>query len=129
MLDCLLTGRLIKGPELKTGKSGKAYAHFMLSVSVGDAENIVVSGIAFESVAERLAQLKKGDALSVAGALKPSEWIDKATGETKHGLSVTVNQVLSVYDIQKRRVKTEQAEHSKPNGRADEPFYNDDIPF
>jgi single-stranded DNA-binding protein len=72
-------------------------------------------------VAERLAQLKKGDSLSVAGPLKPTEY--EKNGETKHGLSVTVNQILSVYDIKKRRPKDKEA----PAHRQ-QPF-NDDLPF
>ncbi len=75
----------------------------LLSVHVGEPENIVVSGIAFGSHAERIAKLGKGDAVSVIGALKPTEWADKATGESRRGLSVTVADVLSVYDIKKRK--------------------------
>jgi single-stranded DNA-binding protein len=126
MLDCLCSGKLIRDPELKTGKSGKPYANFMMGVSVGDAENIVVSGIAFEALAERLARLHKGDALSVAGPLKQTEWTDKTTGETKHGLSITVNQVLSVYDIKRRRPKTEAGQQSPAH--QGQPF-NDEILF
>jgi single-stranded DNA-binding protein len=122
MLECLLSGKLIRQPELKQGASGKAYCNLLLSVSVGEAENIVCSGIAFGEVAEKLSKLQQGDAVSLAGSLKPNEWPDKKTGETKHGLSITVNQALSVYDIQKRRKKPEQAQH-------DHAPFNDKIPF
>ena len=57
----------------------------------------------FGDVAERIAKLKKGDSLAVIGGLKPSEWTDKATGEIKHGLNITANNALSVYDIKKRK--------------------------
>jgi single-stranded DNA-binding protein len=124
MLDCLCSGKLIRDPELKTGKSGKPYANFMLSVSVGDAENIIMTGIAFEGVAERLAQLKRGDSVSVAGPLKPTEY--EKNGEVKHGLSITVNQVLSIYDIKRRRPKTESGQQSPAH--QGQPF-NDDILF
>jgi single-stranded DNA-binding protein len=103
MLDALISGKLIKDTELKTGQSGKAYCQFLMTVHVGEPENIVISGIAFGSHAERVAKLGRGDALSVIGALKPTEWQDKATGETRRGLSVTVADVLCVYDIKKRR--------------------------
>jgi single-stranded DNA-binding protein len=103
MLDALISGKLIKQPELRTGQSGKPYCQFLLSVSIGEAENIVISGIAFGSHAERISKLGKGDAVSVIGALKPTEWQDKASNETKHGLSITVSDVLTVYDIKKRR--------------------------
>lgn len=31
MIDALISGKLIKDTELKTGQSGKAYCQFMLS--------------------------------------------------------------------------------------------------
>jgi single-stranded DNA-binding protein len=122
MIDALISGKLIRQPELKIGQSGKTYTNLMISVSVGDSENIVVTAMAFGEVAERLSKLGKGDAVSLAGSLKPTEYIDKKTSETKHGLSITVNQSLSIYDIQKRRKKPEQAANSSA------PF-NDDIPW
>jgi single-stranded DNA-binding protein len=61
------------------------------------------AGITFGKKAERIAKLGKGDALAVIGAHQPTEWQDKATNEFKHCLSVTVSDVLSVYDIKKRR--------------------------
>jgi len=103
MIDALITGKLIRDPALKTGPSGKPFCNFLLSVPTGDNEPTVISGIAFAEVAERIGKLKKGDAVSVAGSLKLSEWVDKATGEMKHGLNVTVAAALSAYDIKKRR--------------------------
>jgi hypothetical protein len=35
--------------------------------------------------------LKKGDELAVIGSLKPTQWEDRNTGETKHGLSITLS--------------------------------------
>lgn len=65
--------------------------------------NCELGGVAFGEHAERIAKLGRGDAVSVIGGLKPTEWQDKATNETRHGLSVTVSNVLSVYDISKKR--------------------------
>lgn len=120
MLDALISGKLIKQPELKTSQNGKPYTNFLLSVSIGEAENIVISGIAFGSHAERISKLGKGDAISVIGALKPTEWQDKATNEVKHGLSVTVANVLSVHDIKKRR----HSEIPDNSTQLDRPPYN-----
>lgn len=103
MIDALISGKLIKTPELKTGQSGKPYTQFLLSVAVGEDKPTVVSGMAFGEVAERVAKLQKGDPLAVIGSLKPTEWIDKATAAVKHGLSVTANNMLSPYDIKKRK--------------------------
>ena len=114
MIDALISGKLIKDTELKTGQSGKPYCQFMLSVSVGSEKPAVVSGMAFGEVAERVAKLQKGDPLSVIGSLKPSEWLDKSTGETRHGLSVTAHNVLSPYDIKKRKPAAPESATGKP---------------
>ena len=124
MLDALISGKLIKQPELKLSQNNKQYCNFLMAVHVGDPDNIVVSGIAFGSHAERIAKLGKGDAVSVIGGLKPSEWADKATGESKHGLSVTVANVLSVYDIKKKR-KPDTPDNSTHQGTyTPSPAYN-----
>ena len=121
MIDALIAGKLIRNPELKTGQSVKHYSQFLLSVSTGDEQPVIVSGIAFAEVAERIARLQKGDSLAVVGSLKPSEWKDKATGETKHGLNVTVNNALSVYDIKKRKAAPDNSAARTP-GNGNKPF-------
>jgi single-stranded DNA-binding protein len=123
MLDALVSGRLIKRPELKTSGKGTPYCNLLVSVSTGESENTAITGVAFNDIAERLSKLDKGDSVSLAGALKPSEWVDKTTGQTKHGLSITVNQSLSVYDIKKRRPKSEQAPAHQGQS------FNDEIPW
>lgn len=102
MIDALISGKLIRDPQLKTGPSGKNYCQFLIVSTESDVQTII-GGIAFVDIAERIAKLKKGDALSVTGSLNTSEWIDKTTGETKHGLNIVVNNALSIYDIKKRR--------------------------
>lgn len=137
MIDALISGKLIRDPTLKTGQSGKPFCTFLLSVPTSSDEPTIVSGIAFADVAEKIAWLRKGDAVSVTGSLSPSEWIDKNSGETRHGLSVTVSAALSAYDIKKRRGHTDskpaesapQSRQSAANGYTDYPEFNDDIGF
>jgi single-strand DNA-binding protein len=135
MIDALISGKLIKTPELKTGQSGKYYTQFLLSVAIGEDKPVIVSGMAFTETAEKIARLQKGDALSVVGALKPSEWVDKATGTLKHGLSITANASLSVYDIKKRRPKSESTvnqdytNNGASSSKYDSMPFNDSIPF
>jgi single-stranded DNA-binding protein len=138
MIDALITGKLIKAPELKTGQSGKYYCQFLLSVSVGEDKPTIISGMAFQETAEKIAKLGKGDALSVVGALKPSEWVDKATGVTKHGLSITANASLSAYDLKKRRPKadnptnhdyTNNGANGSSRSRYDSMPFNDPLTF
>jgi single-stranded DNA-binding protein len=133
MIDCLISGKLIRAAELKTSQNGKPYCNFLMSVHIGEPDNTVVSGIAFGQHAELIAKLGKGDAVCAVGALKPTEWADKNSGETRHGLSVTVNNVLSVYDIKKRRPKPETPEFSStyepPAGYGQGSDFDDGIPI
>jgi single-stranded DNA-binding protein len=99
MIETLITGKLLRDTELKQGKS--PYCNFMLSVNVGEPQPIVVSGIAFNEVAEQISQLKKGDSVAVAGSLKPTANRDKNTGEAKHGLNITVSKCLTVNDAKR----------------------------
>jgi len=103
MLDALISGKLIKDPRSGNSAGGTAYTQFMLSVPVGEPQPMVITGVAFGDVAGRIAKLQKGDSMSVIGSLKPTEWTDKTTSEIKHGMNVTANNALSVYDIQKRK--------------------------
>ena len=127
MIDSLVSGRLIKIPELKVGQSGKHYCQILLSVQTGESEATIVSGICFESIAERVSKLQKGDSLAVIGSLKLTSWTDRKTDEEKHGLSITVNNSLSVYDIQKRRKPKPDAGNS-PSVNNPQPF-DDSLDF
>lgn len=135
MLDALISGKLIRDPITREGASGKPFCSFLLSVHTGDEQPVIVSGIAFGDIAERIDKLKKGDALAVIGMLKPSSWTDKTTGETKNGLSVTVSACLSVYDVTKRRKKSDtiKAESKTtpgfPESENSTPDYDDPIDF
>ena len=83
MIDALISGKLIRDPTTKTGPSGKPFCNFMLAVFTGDEKPTFVSGIAFQDAAQRIGKLGKGDALTVTGALKPSQWADKQTGDRR----------------------------------------------
>ena len=126
MIDALISGKLIKTPELRTGKTGSHYTQFLLSVAVGEEQPVIVSGIAFAETAERIAKLQKGDPLAVIGSLKLTEWTDKTSGETKHGLNVTANNSLSPYDIKKRKPVTDAGASNAAN--TNRPF-DDPIDF
>lgn len=124
MIDAIVSGKLIKDPSTRTGPSGKPFTQFLLSCHIGEEQPVIVSGICFAEVAGRVAVLKKGDPLCVVGSLKPSEWQDKTTNETKHGLNVTANGALSPYDIKKR--KPVEVETAKPQREYE---FNDAVDF
>jgi single-stranded DNA-binding protein len=132
MIDALVSGKLIRDPQIKTSANGNQYVQFLMSVSNhGEADTQVISGIGFdESVVNKINLLKKGDSLAVVGSLKQTEWQDKATNETKHGLSITANQSLSIYDIKKRKPKpaADYPAGSPANGDGSHTF-NDELDF
>jgi single-stranded DNA-binding protein len=67
-----------------------------------EEDSILVSLVAFSDTARRgLSALTKGDALSVVGRAKLTSW--EKDGDTKFGISVIAEQVLSVYQLEKRR--------------------------
>jgi len=73
-----------------------------MRVPAEDAEAMLVSVIAFAADAVTgLLALSKGDALAIAGRAKLTSW--EKDGEEKHGLSVVADQVLTIYQIEKRR--------------------------
>ena len=133
MIDALISGTLIRDPQTRTGPSGKPNTNFLLSVPVGDESPVIVSGIAFADVAEKIGRLKKGYALAVVGSMKPSTWTDKASGEERHGLNVTVQACLSAYDVKKRRGSTDNTPQAKPSqngGKAGHgQGFDDDLKF
>ena len=128
MIDALVSGKLVRDPAVKTGASGKPFCTFLLSVHTGEDDTVVVSGSACADVAEKVAKLKKGDAVAVVGPLKPTTWADKASGEERHGLNITVQAALSPYDVKKRRGNTGGAP-SKPVTAPVEPDAGFDDPM
>ncbi|MGH8557510.1 MAG: single-stranded DNA-binding protein, partial [Methylococcales bacterium] len=122
----LISGNLIKDPVTRTGPSGKPYTTFLLRVPLGEDEPGIVSGIAFSECGERIAKLVKGDAVAMIGSLKPSEWSDKTTGETRHGMNITAQACLSPYDVKKRRASN--GDESQKKAYAPKQYQRDSVP-
>lgn len=106
-INALVTGKLFADPELRTGSSGKAYTRATLLAHDGDADSFV-SVIAFGSVGEQLAALSKGDAASVSGRAKVKTW--ERNGETRVGLSVVADCLLTLHHVRRKRQAMTQAE-------------------
>jgi len=111
MLSVLASGTLVRDPEQRTSAAGKPYATALMRVPAEDTDPTLASLIAFErdAVAALLA-LTRGDSLAVAGRGKLTSWTKD--GEEHHGLSVVVEQVLTLYAIEKRRKQTQAREEA-----------------
>lgn len=103
MIDALATGKPVADPTVRQGKTGKPFTTGRLGVALEDGERTVVSLIAFDASGERLALLKKGDAIAVVGRATLSAWAAKETGEPKAGLRLVVDSLLTPYQVQRRR--------------------------
>ena len=110
MLAVLISGRLVRAPEQRMGRSGKPFCTALVSTPVEGDEAMLVSVIAFGAVADALAALGQSDAVSIAGDGKLTTWTGKDGGE-RHGLSVTAHRVLSAY--QRRATQRAQAAASE----------------
>jgi len=111
-LDVLAQGKLVKAPEQRTARNGSPFALAQLSVSTDGDESILCSLITFrvETVAAMLA-LDAGDALAVAGRAKVTTWTNR-DGETKAGLSITVDQLLTAYHVKRKRSAVQDDDHA-----------------
>ena len=102
MLSILASGTLVSDPRERTTATGKPYATASLRVACEDADAMLVSVIAFAADAgAALLALQRGDSVAIAGRAKLSSWTKD--GEQKHGLSVVVDKVLTVYAAGKAR--------------------------
>lgn len=109
MLNTLASGTLIADPRRRTSANGKDYATAALRVPLEDGDALIASLICFdEHAVTALIALTKGDSCAIVGRAKLSTW--EKNGEQRHGLSVTVDRVLTVYAAGKARKAARDAE-------------------
>ena len=102
MIAILVTGTLAADPQRRQAANGNPFATALLRVPTGE-ESALVSVIVFDPQAcEDLLRLKKGDSVSITGRAKLTAWTGR-DGETRHGLSVVAEQVMSAYQVGRKR--------------------------
>lgn len=101
MFEALVSGKLTKDPVVRTGPSGKAFTTCTVRVPTEREEAALANCIAFGEVGERLARLRAGDAVALVGTAKPNAWL--RDGEPVGGVGITVQAVLTAYDVKRRR--------------------------
>ena len=132
MIHVLLIGTLYDTPMGRIARNGNPFATAKLLADVGDGSAVWCSVIAFAEAGERLATLHAGDAVSVAGKARLSQWED-AEGRPRAGLDVTVTEVISLQSASKagfrrpRTVRPDQTE-AEPASETAVPF-DDDLDF
>ena len=138
----ILTGRLTRDPELKTGQSGKAYARFTLAVErpMQKDEADFINCVAFGKTAELIGEyLRKGRKAGVTGRLQMGKY--EVNGEKRTSYDVIVdsiefleskNTVNSTEETTQQNISTQSSNTSKPVGKKSEevPYEDDDeFPF
>lgn len=95
----MLVGNLVRDPEMRYIKEGKAVTSFRLAVNEGFGERKTVVYIdcqAWDSLAETIAETgRKGNRLMVEGRLSVNKWEDKE-GKKRETYRVTANNAAVV---------------------------------
>ncbi len=112
MIDGLIAGRMHGAAQQKTSKAGKPFATAKVRVAIDDGNSLFVSVVAFnEPVQNALLALGDGDAVSLAGTLKSTAWIDR-DGNARPGLDLMAAQVMTTYAVTRKR----RAQQPEPDG-------------
>ncbi len=110
MIRALVSGRLHDAPQARTSANGNPFSTAKLRADGKDGATVWTSIIAFGELAERLATLPAGAALSVSGRAEVNAWLDK-NGEPRAGLSVVVEELATL------RGKPRPSSESRPPSR------------
>ena len=127
MFNVLITGKLTKMPKLALGKNGAPYCTAALRVPVqgnreDEPDHLFASAIAFGADAEKLGRLATGDIVSLSGNARLSHW--EKDGRTQTGVNVTVNGVLTAYQIRQKRGEPVETPADRPISHLSVPRMN-----
>jgi hypothetical protein len=106
MITTLCSGKLIKPPKQGQSSKGTAWTSATVRAPIkgnreDEPDNVIVNLIAFGPQAERLAALTQGDTVSFNGDARPTAW--QKDDALHAGLSVTVNELVTAYQVRQRR--------------------------
>ena len=134
MNSVILTGRLVREPELKYGASGTAYCRFTIAVNraFDKEKSDFISCTAFGKTAELVGEyLRKGSLTGVQGRLEQSEYEKDSKKEYKTGVTVDKIEFLESKKEEEPRKKNV---NPKPNMNLGEPKeeiddFTEEFPF
>lgn len=110
MLTCIATGTLVRPPQKRQASNGNDYCIFLLRIPIEGEETLLANCIAFHRDAvEAILELGERDTVAVSGSAKLSHW--KRDGEDRHGVSITVDKILTAYGVAKQRKTTREESH------------------
>ena len=95
MIRALATGTLYGSPQTRTSAAGNTFAIAKVKADDKGGAWVWVSVIAFGAEAERLLELKAGDAVAIGGRAELSVWEDR-DGNHHPGLSLVVDELAAL---------------------------------
>ena len=118
MIEGLVAGKVYGRPEQRTGtNSGRPFVTAKVRAATSGGETLFVNVLAFDATAQAaLLALSDGDAVSLAGTLTPKVWTDRE-GQARPSLDMVASQVLSVYQVKRRREAASAAGSAEPPAR------------
>jgi single-stranded DNA-binding protein len=104
MIEGLVSGKVYGRPEQRVGNnSGKPFVTAKVRAATAGGETLFVNVLAFDATAQAaLLALSDGDAVSLAGTLTPKVWMDRE-GQARPALDMIISQVLTVYQVKRKR--------------------------
>jgi single-stranded DNA-binding protein len=124
MIEGLVAGKVYGRPEQRTGtNSGRPFVTAKVRAATSGGEMLFVNVLAFDATAQAaLLALSDGDAVSLAGTLTPKVWTDRE-GQARPSLDMVASQVLSAYQVKRKRdaVGTAAAGSAEPPARTPYP--------
>ena len=102
MISALIQGNLIGDPRRRIASNAKPFVTATLRVPAG-ADAVLVGVIAFSEPARAaLSRLRGGDSMAASGSLELNLWQGRE-GEQRRDWRLIVSQVMSLYELRKRR--------------------------
>ena len=104
MIDALVHAKLYEpGRERTASATGRRYVTAKALTSVGNGTSVFVNLVSFDpSTSAALLALHCGDAVALAGTLKPGAWLDR-DGNARPALDLVVSAVMTPYAARRKR--------------------------
>lgn len=122
MFDAIAAGRVVRPAKMSTTRAGKPMANLLLAVRAEQHDDtVLLACVAFEGVAEQLASLEKGDAITAVGPIRPTQW-ETGDGDTRHGIGMTIAKITTPYLRRKTAERTQEPTRKPGKGKKSHPW-------
>lgn len=111
-IEALILGKMQARAEQRTSKAGRPFVTAKARAAFGEGESVFINVICFsESAGAALLALDAGDAVALAGTLKPGAWTDR-DGNARPSLDMVAAAAMTAYGLKQKRAAA-QAERQQ----------------